>query len=236
MGDLFNSSLRFNDDTYRNVVKVAQWDAFSDISDDSDDLMSLAEEFEAETEERLTGTNDTLELDFHYSTAIAYPFEQDPFFKSRFSDGTFPVWYGSLELMTTVHETAYHAIKFDSTIIGLNEEITRYRSVYRVFCSTILLNLIDKKDHYPDLVSEDYGFCQKVGLNAQKAGQTGLLSVSARCNGSNAVIFKPEILSNPRLQEKLTYRFDPSDGAFDAHRENGESILHVPVKNNPSFR
>jgi hypothetical protein len=133
-----------------------------------------------------------------------------------------------MDLLTTIYETAYHAIKHDSALIDLQETVVRNRSVYVIFCYSILLDLRAKTNDYPDLISDDYTFCQTTGKTAQSSGQPGLLTKSARDpKGDNAVIFKPEILSNPRLETHLSYHYDPKTKKFSAVDLNEVEVLSL---------
>jgi hypothetical protein len=72
-------------------------------------------------------------MDLYFQRAIFYP--------SRYGDGSFPVWYGCLDPLTTIYETAYHMIKEEKDLAGSQSEVVRRRLVCRVSCTAILIDL-----------------------------------------------------------------------------------------------
>jgi hypothetical protein len=73
------------------------------------------------------------------------------------------------------------------------------RRVFDVRCNAVLIDLRDKHAVYPNLVSRtSYALTQQIGRYLHDQGLNGLLVLSARCDGVNAAIFKPERLSNVR--------------------------------------
>jgi hypothetical protein len=66
-----------------------------------------------------------------------------------------------------------------------------------------------------------------VGLYVHEQGLSGLLARSARCEGTNATIFKPERLSNVRHRTYLTYRLNAVRDTFVAERTPGRKWLAV---------
>jgi len=127
---------------------------------------------------------------------------------SRFSDGTFGVWYGSKTIETTVHETAfhwYHSLLGDA---GFEQQpVIAEREVYWVTCSTALLDFRKVVQEFPDLLHpSDYTFCQLIGKKIHREGHPGLLVPSVRHPaGENFAIFSPNVLHTPQLAYSLTY-------------------------------
>ncbi|MDF1795853.1 MAG: RES family NAD+ phosphorylase [Coxiellaceae bacterium] len=198
---LFEHVVACDDDIYRNIVKLS--DDYSDIGyDDSDDQA---------IEELLTyisHNHDTQQNKKFYTTAIAFPFERPFYAKSRFSDGTFAVWYGSTETETTLYETAYHMLQ-DELAVSVAQRpsvITRYREIYAVHCEAVLISLLDKQMHHPELISDDYAYCQRIGKVLHQQGHPGLITPSARCDGANVNIFNPSVLSSARLKYQCCYQ------------------------------
>ena len=141
--------------------------------------------------------------------AIAWPFKN--WQASRFSDGTFGVWYGSESVETTVYESAYYWYKGLLSDAGYERQVVMAeRKVYLVACGAALLDLRKASHKHADLLHPlDYAFCQSVGARIHREGHPGLLTPSVRRPaGENAVIFNPNVLSNPRLNCQLTYRLD----------------------------
>jgi hypothetical protein len=113
-------------------------------------------------------------------------------------------------------------------IAGLSEEVVRERAVYLVDCRSVLLDLTEKTSEFPDLIDNDYSFCQQVGHRVQKEGHPGLLAPSARkANGINAVIFRENALNNPRNHCYLTYFFESTRSVMRVERTPGETYLSI---------
>lgn len=226
MEHLFNQNLEFQKDIFRNIVSLREsQDLFDDINDDDKTISAIASRVEAEAKKDIP--LGFIERGFHYTTAIAYPFETDPFMETRYSDGKFGVWYGSLEFQTSIFETAHHMMKDESDVIGIQEMIVRERAVYNVYCNAILIDLRGKEKEYPALIFDNYEFTQQIGKKIHQQGHPGLLAPSARCLGNNAVIFNVDRLSNPRVHCYLTYTFDPQKNELIVERERGKILMTV---------
>jgi len=226
MPALYDVARDVSEDVYRNIVslRTAQ-DLFDDLTAEDEELSRTAVELEAHVKRNLPAG--LINRGYAYSTAIGYPFETQPSMLSRFGDGTFGVWYGALEGETTIHETAYHMMKAELGVAGLDEIVVRERGVYWVFCNAVLFDLTGKCDAFPLLVARDYHFTQQAGRRMKTEGHPGLLARSARCRGTTAAIFNPAVLSNPRLAYYLTYAFDPASMTVKVERAPGEVLAVV---------
>ena len=101
----------FHGDLVRNIKGIRQsQNLFDDLSaDPADHAAALA----AESATRLPTPAAMITRPFDYGTVITYPFLPQNWQATRFSDGlAYGVWYGSLELETTVYESAYHWHRF----------------------------------------------------------------------------------------------------------------------------
>jgi len=223
---LFDRTADFCDDLYRNIVSLrVSEDLFDDLSEGDPGLSSVAAEAEMRVKKHIPAG--LTERGFHYTCAIGYPFETQPFMATRYGDGTFGVWYGSLELNTSIYETAWHTKNDILNVHGIDEPVVRERAVYLVRCDAILIDLRGKQRKYPELVGNAYGFCQNLGTRLKREGHPGLLAPSARCDGGNSVIFEPKVLGNPRLNCFFTYTFDPESMQITVERGPGERILQI---------
>jgi RES domain len=226
--DLFASNIDFHRDLFRNIpgIRVSQ-DLFDDLSEDrSDWAIAIA----AEGVDRILTSAALITRPFDYGSVISYSFESAHWQSTRFSDGTsYGVWYGSLELETTVHETACHWYRFVLDSFANEErEITTERRVFAVRCDALLIDLRGKHEDYPDLVRRDsYEFTHQVGRFVREQDLNGLLVQSARYDGINAAVFKPERLSNVRDRTFLTYRLNVVRDSFTAERTPGRRWLRL---------
>jgi hypothetical protein len=225
MDGLFSTSREFRDDFHRNIVSLRESeDLFDDINDGDPALSSLAQRIDISLKANIpTGT---IQRGFFYSAPLQYPFTQIT--ASRYSDGSFGVLYGSLDMETTVYETVHHMIRYTLGIEGIAGDLTRERAVYLVHCNAILLDLTDRGTDYPELLSDDYTFTQQIGKRVSSEGHPGLLVPSARTqHGVNTVIFNPDILSNERINCYLIYRMSIPRRVVSVEREPGVTWLEI---------
>jgi hypothetical protein len=155
------------------------------------------------------GATGIVEKGLHYSEAIGYPFTSDRTVHSRYGDGSVRVWYGALEEITSVAETAWHQLRQLRAIEGVNMPVTRYRAMYQVKARGLLLELRGKESEHPELLGEDYAPTQAIGKHVASEGLPGVLYPSARWReGSCLAAFRAEPLREARLIYHLTYRVD----------------------------
>ena len=200
-------------DLSRNIVSLQQsQDLFDDLTDDPGEW-SMAHKVEDEVKpppyrSRLPVIYRPFE-DAEWFNAITWPFKH--WQASRFSDGTYGVWYGSDSVETTVYESAYHWYRGLLSDAGFERmKVVAERKVYAVTCNAALLDFRKSAVDHPDLLHpSDYAFCQSVGSRIHREGHPGLLTQSVRRPlGENVVIFNAAILSHPRHKCQLTYRLE----------------------------
>lgn len=222
MKALFVKTNDFQGDVFRNIVSLREsLDLFDDLTDEAGQSQ-YATVAEARVKELIP--IGLIDRGFHYTTAIDYPFTKEPFLLSRYGNGTFGVWYGSLQLETSIHETVFHMMREESMVEGLTGRLVRERAVYLVRARAVLIDLVGKEKRYPDLVSDDYSFTQQIAERLQKEGHPGLLAPSARCAGTNLVAFTPNILNDPRVNCYLTYTYDYQAKSVEVERQPGDVI------------
>lgn len=227
---LFDKTADFDGQPYRNVTSLRESeDLFDDLNDGDEGASAIAAEAEMRVKDHLIDRfPENFYRSFHYTRSIIdYPFKSEPYLFTRFGDGTYGVWYGSLEMKTTVFETGFHMIKAELAVEGLDEVVVRERAVYRVRCRAILIDLRGKQKSFAKLLADDYGFTQQIGRRMNKEGHPGILVPSARIKGTNLVIFNPDVLSDPRLHCYLTYFFDPLTLNMRIERSVGRTWLKV---------
>jgi len=228
LAELCTRQVAFADDLVRNIpgVRVSQA-LFDDLARDPEDESVAAA---AEALGRTPAPAPVITRPFDYATVIAYSFDASNWQATRFGDGrSFAVWYGSLELETTVYETVFHAHRFIvDSFPGLDRDVVGERRVFDVRCEALLVDLRGRESTHPDLVSRtSYSFTQALGRYLQEQGQNGLLVKSARCRGTNAAIFNGQRLSNVRDKLFLTYRINPARDRAIVEREVGVPWLTI---------
>ena len=225
---LFDTTRALKDDVFRNIVgQQYPKDPFTDLIAGDSDLAKIANS--ATTRIQTTHKTHTTPA-LHFTTAIGYPFYNEKRFASRYSDGSFPIWYGSLELTTSIYETVFHMVCHELNIEGIEAipQISRERAVYQVNCKAILIDLADKTNQYPELLANDYQFTQNIGKRLHQEGHPGLLAPSARYdNGVNVNIFNINVLNNPRSHCYLKYKFDPKKMSVTVEKEDNQEWLHI---------
>ncbi|MCC6194621.1 MAG: RES family NAD+ phosphorylase [Burkholderiales bacterium] len=226
--DLFSANVDFHDDLVRNIPGIRkQRNLFDDLSTDAADWDIAAAAARAD---RTATTAALISRPFELGTAISYSFESAHWQATRFSDGTaYGVWYGALDVETTVYETAWHWYRFVlDSYASEDREIVAERRVLDVRCDALLIDLRDKRAAHPDLTSRrSYAFTHKIGRYIHEQGLNGLLVPSARCYGINAAIFKQERLSNARDRGFLTYRLNALHDSLVVQRASGRKWLEL---------
>ena len=211
----------------RNIkgIRVSQ-NLFDDVIQDEQDLAIAVQ---AETATRMPSVAPLITRPFDYGTVITYPFVPYNWHATRYSDGLhYGVWYGALELETTVRETLYHWHRFVTDSFPLDKEIVGERRVFEVRCEAILIDLRSAKERRLTDRS-DYSFTQQLGAYLWQRAQSGLLAPSARGPGTAAAILRPEALSDVRDLCYLTYRMNPAERTALVERTPGESWLRITI-------
>ena len=215
-------------DVARNIVSLREpQDLFDDLTEDPAEWL-LAQKVEQEVKPPLYSSRqpiiDRPFEDAQWFHAIHWPFNH--WQTSRFSDGSFGVWYGSESIETTVHESAYHWYRGLICDAGFEQmAVIAERKVYWVACNAALLDFRPAVAEVPDLLHPtDYTFCQTVGSRIHREGHPGLLTQSVRRPlGENLAIFNPAVLSQPREGGQLTYRLQ--DGQIVVEKKSGETWM-----------
>lgn len=215
---------------YRNIVSLrTSEDLFDDLGG-SAEAQDAANRLEVQTKPHPYGVRDRIiqrpfdEADWF--NAIQFPFEN--WQASRFSDGRFGVWYGAGDLDTTIYETAYHWAQFLADAgWTADPSIEVERAVFTVECTRSLLDFRSATELLTDLRDPNsYAFTQSVGRQAQGEGQSGLISISARCDGDTYAVFDPAALINPKSYCYLTYSLE--DSGVAVQRTPGRKYLTIP--------
>lgn len=226
MEALIRQAAAFDGDLVRNIkgIRVSQ-DLFDDLAaNDADRAVAIA----AESATRLPSAEPLITRPFDYGAVITYPFVPHNWQATRYSDGLhYGVWYGALELETTVYETVYHWHRFVmDSFAGLEREIAGERRVFNVHCDAVLIDLRAAAE--PRLTDRrDYSFTWQVGRFLWQRGQSGLLARSARSSGTAAAIFRREALADVRDRCFLTYRMNPVLDEVTVERTPGAVWLEI---------
>ena len=132
-------------------------------------------------------------------------------YATRFSDGSFPVLYTSLEAETAESEIQHWFLK----IVGRPvRRRTAYYSRFACDFNGTAKDLRPEKPKWPRLTHDsDYLFCNRLGAEAVKLRLDGLLTPSARrTTGTNIPVFARKSISNPGDRVLVAVTYDPSTG------------------------
>jgi len=119
---------------------------------------------------------------------------------SRWSDGTFPVWYGGDSAITALQESMYHT--GNAAGISTTDE---YRYLIKVSCDCDLIDTVGLEMRNRWLVSNDYSYCQRLGRYVQRRDHSGIRYQSARSKGMCAAIMKRKVLKKPQIMSVVTF-------------------------------
>lgn len=226
---LFDTVRHYRGPAYRNIVSLrTSRNLFSRISDGADDDdAAIAAEMATRARQPRPLINRPFEP---WYGVVGFPFIRHHWGASRYSDGSFGVWYGCQTMETTVHETVHH-FRQELRDRGWDQHdrpIVRERRVATADVNALVFDLCDKVQQYPDLVhGADYRLTQTVGRAIRDGNHPGLLAPSARHDGGvNIDIFDPKYLSNPQDVCYLRYRHWP-DGTVEIEREPGRLWLSL---------
>lgn len=199
----FNKLTDLNQRVFRNIRGISLgFDEFDDLTSNP----------EARALAHRSAARSVFPLNKLQFEAIDRLFEQKTWIPSRFGNGKFPVWYSSLDLATSFHETIYHWHKryIEGPSGYKNTETVRaQRSVFTVLCKAALIDLREHADKisHPDPAS--YSDTQQIGLRVHQEGYPGIITKSARSiQGENIAIFRKDILLSPEHHNNYIYEYN----------------------------
>lgn len=218
----------FDASLFRNIKTIRRSQAlYDDLSDEASDwAVAIA----AETATNVASSAPFITRPFDYGIAVAFPFVPSRWHATRFSEGThFGVWYGALDMETTIYETVFHWTRFvKASFSGIDRTIRADRRVFSVNCDALLVDLRTKHEEFRGLVDRrSYAFTQPVGAYLKAQHQNGLLVRSARSDGHNAALLRPNSLRNPVDHCQLEYEYNPAAGNVKITRQRGKTLLFI---------
>jgi len=147
-------------------------------------------------------------------------------FPSRFSDGSFGVYYGARSLETAIRETVHHR-----QILARDAGLGPDEFSMRVWGGTLRKTLHDLRGreyvdlHDPAPRPEDHPQAQAFGSTLRQRDSWGIIYRSVRHQGGQCVaVLRPPAVSLPTQGALLVYAWD------------GERITHVYEKSEPIIR
>jgi hypothetical protein len=142
------------------------------------------------------------------SSYIMAPFTHVTPGGSRFSDGSYGVYYAARDRATAVAETCHHRARFLSYTAEGPLELDM-----RVLEARLQGSLHDVRGlgaTFPGLYDpDDYTVSRRLGRRLRDGGSWGIVYQSVRREGGhNAAVFRPKALSGCRQAEHLVYLWD----------------------------
>jgi hypothetical protein len=127
---------------------------------------------------------------------------------SRFTDGSYGVFYAGRTLETSIAETTHHRARFLAATLEPAQELDM--RVYAVDLAAGLHDIRGLREARPELCDPDrYGASQAFAAGLREAGSDGVVYRSVRHEGGEcAAVFKPRLLSNCRQERHLCYVWD----------------------------
>lgn len=127
---------------------------------------------------------------------------------SRFSDGSYGVYYCSRLVETAIHETVYHRERFmrEGSLPATRLEMR----VYYADLEQVLHDIRKMRDQHPEWYdADDYRASQDLGRLLRNGNSWGLHYQSVRHQGGEcAAVFRPRALSPCRQGEHYAYLWD----------------------------
>lgn len=130
---------------------------------------------------------------------------------SRFSDGSYGIFYAAKEKETSIAGTRFHSEKF---MRATNEEpIYLQMRLYRVQIKGEVIDLNSYTKKYPDILSPtSYATSQAIGKTIREQNANGILYPSVRHQGGNCVAaLKTTILSGCVHASYLEYHWNGAE-------------------------
>jgi len=127
---------------------------------------------------------------------------------SRFSDGSYGVYYAGLTLETAIEETRHHREAFMRATNQPRMELDQ--RVYIADLDAALHDIRGQRREQPGLYDRDsYGAAQSFARALREAGSSGVVYDSVRHEGGEcAAVFRPRALSHCRQEQHLCFVWD----------------------------
>lgn len=129
---------------------------------------------------------------------------------SRFSDGTFGVYYAARERETAIAETVFHQGRFLAATREASREIEMQSLIAAI--DVMVHDRRGRSNDYPELVDPDPGHYPATAALARglrESGSNGIAYDSVRCEGGQcAALFRPRAVGAVRREARIRYVWD----------------------------
>jgi len=127
---------------------------------------------------------------------------------SRFSDGSFGLFYAGRTIETAIAETSYHRTRFMAFTREPAQELDM--RVYAVDLDGMLHDIRELRAQHPALYAkQNYAASQALAIALCNQGSNGIAYQSVRHAGGECVaVFRPRLLTNCRQERHLCHVWD----------------------------
>jgi hypothetical protein len=180
---------------FEDLVNPDEMDILFEIESLTNERLreTVGDLFQVSPEDRVTGPGSSVVMAAF--THIHFP--------SRFTDGSYGIYYAALDLDTAITETAFHRERFLKYTNEMPGEITM-----RVYAGKILKPLYDLRSHRYDTCYDkhDYRPSQEVGQTFKTMNAWGMIYHSVRhTEGQCIALLRPPATSIPSQTKHLKY-------------------------------
>lgn len=218
---------------YRNVYTVSPSQTLLDdlISDPKDFKVAVAwEEITGEIEK---GHQYYRPIEYGDKGNSLFVFENNNPGVTRFSDGTFGVWYGALEEETSFTETLFWLFREVQPDLpnSKNGIIRKHRRMFLARLDHVeTIDLVKLQSEYPNLTHPtDYSLCHELGMYAVDRGIGLYLAPSARKEeGIRTPVFQKEAIKGDTYRYDYYLTFKAASRRVVVERKGKISHLNMP--------
>lgn len=141
---------------------------------------------------------------------------------SRFTDGSFGVYYAAASIGTAIKETVYHRERFLAASQEPAGDITM-----RSYVGALALPMVDVRTGFVELHQpDDYAAPQAFARKARAAGMNGIAYRSVRDPGGECIAaLRPKAVSIPIQGAHYIYRWD-GNRIYDVNEISGNLLLN----------
>jgi hypothetical protein len=169
-------------------------------------------------ERRVSGPN---------SSWVMAPFTHVNVLGSRFSDGSYGIYYAARQLETAIRETAHHFARFASAANDPPRRETMRVLVGSIEHSFDDVSRLDQATKAAILDKDSYVHSRRFGAGRRDNGSDGLIYPSVRHDGGQCVaVFWPDVVGIPVQERHLNYEWDGKKVLryFDYQRGEWETL------------
>ncbi|MFO7854236.1 MAG: RES family NAD+ phosphorylase [Paracoccaceae bacterium] len=153
---------------------------------------------------------------------------------SRFSDGSYGVYYAGESIETALHEHGFHMGRF----YAATSENPGWLGEVRELVGSVDAELIDlRDDEARDLLDPDpakYPVAQEFARKAREEGADGLVYPSVRRPGGECIgTFWPDVVSPARQGEHYRYHWDGARIDYARQITGARRILQLDIRGGP---